>query len=566
MVFEMSNLRTKGPQYCSKAIMANRALRAYAFLRPQAPGLTALVCIAALAMLSGCHGMSTAPTEPSPTAEKIVVTVQTTGTGKGTIKSTSSGIDCGTACTSELERGAVVTLEAQPQPGSSFTGWSGACSGNSQCSFTADRNQTVIAAFDSLGLRALNHIVFMLQENRSLDHLLGHLPEYWQTNGFPPQPFDGMPSDASNPNFDRTGLVQPFHLLTACVENVSPSWNESHLDWNRSDPLSSTPMLDGFVRMAGGLAMGSGFTDTQGLRAMGFYNGRDLPYYYFMASNFATSDRWFSPIMSRTQPNRMYMLAATSAGHVYPLQPTDGRLKAKTIFELLDEKGISYKIYVTDYQNGFPLTYFTMFTYANQHMDRLAPISEYFKDIANGTLPQVAMVESGFGSGRDEHPSSGSVKTGSHYASTLINAIMNSPSWADSVFILSYDEFGGFYDHVPPQPAVHPDGIPPSDLRLGDICTTKTGPTCDFVFTGYRIPLIVVSPFAKKNYVSHTVADLTAILRLIESRFDLPSLTARDADQIDMAEFFDFVDPPWITPPVPPEQPRNGPCYLDHLP
>jgi phospholipase C len=113
---------------------------------------------------------------------------------------------------------------------------------------------------------------------------------------------------------------------------------------------------------------------------------------------------------------------------------------------------------------------------------------------------------------------------------------------------------------------VSPDGIPPSDLQPGDVCTSASGPTCDFVYTGYRVPLIVISPFTKKNYVSHTTADLTAILKLIETRFNVPALTKRDAAQMDMSEFFDFVNPPWATPPSPPAQNVSGPCYLDHLP
>ena len=114
-----------------------------------------------------------------------------------------------------------------------------------------------------------------------------------------------------------------------------------------------------------------------------------------------------------------------------------------------------------------------------------------------------------------------------------------------------------------------PDGIKPStsiDLQPGDICTAATGPTCDFVYTGYRVPLIVISPFSKKNYVSHTPADYTAILKLIETRFGLDPLTQRDAAQFDMSEFFDFANAPWKTPPTPPAQPDTMPCYMDHLP
>src|ERR1700688_5188326 len=98
---------------------------------------------------------------------------------------------------------------------------------------------------------------------------------------------------------------------------------------------------------------------------------------------------------------------------------------------------------------------------------------------------------------------------------------MTSSSWKSSAFILTYDEFGGLDDHVAPQPAASPDGIKPQDWMTNDICTTTTGPTCDFVYTGYRVPLIVISPYAQKHYVSHTVMDSTAILKLIELRYSL---------------------------------------------
>ena len=193
--------------------------------------------------------------------------------------------------------------------------------------------------------QSVNHIVFMVQEHRGFDHYFGKLADYWQENGYPTQQFDGLPANASNPMVDANnnviGSVNSFHFRTVCMQNMSPGWNESHVDWNRTDPVNATPMLDGFVQSAGNFArntvkngvtddMPGGFSDTEGLRAMGYYDGNDLNYYYFMASNFATSDRWFSPIMSRTPPNRLYLLAATSAWHANPpKQP----LSNKTIFE-----------------------------------------------------------------------------------------------------------------------------------------------------------------------------------------------------------------------------------------
>jgi phospholipase C len=423
-------------------------------------------------------------------------------------------------------------------------------------------------------LNAVNHIIFMVQENRSFDSYFGQLPAYWQANGYPQvtqqPPFDGLPPTASNPSFDGSTTVTAFHLATECVQNLSPSWNESHEDWNQAEPTSSAPAMDGFVFNAASYAMNAPsdeapIFDTAGVRAMGYYDGSDLNYYYFMASNFATSDRWFSPVMDRTQINRMYLLAATSQGYAYPPGTTASDnfpLTAPTIFDALQQAGISWKVYVTD--PG--VTYLTMFSpySVGQLPANVVPASEFLKDAQNGTLPQVAMIEGGYDSQLDEHPKT-NVQVGAQYVSGIINGLMASPSWKDSVFILTYDEGGGLYDHVPPQPTVNPDGIAPIDLAPNDICSVPGGANCDFNYTGFRVPLIVISPFTKKNYVSHTVADYTAILALIEKRFGIAPLTKRDAAQMNMTEFFDFQNVPWATPPTPPVQGMNGACDFQHL-
>ncbi len=470
---------------------------------------------------------------------------------------------------------------------------------------------------------SVNHIIVLAQENRSFDHYFGAMRQYWADYGYPDQALDGLPQfplsspsgpaptnpgcDPASPfpandcKVDPSNLVQSYHLITQCVENPSPSWNESHVDFNLADPSTSTcssngqcATLDGFVFTSAhdARAIQPPFNDVMGQRAMGYYDGSDLNYYYFMASNFATSDRWFSPVMTRTPPNRMYLLAGTSQGHAYELKANSTLLTAPVIFQELQQAGITWKIYVHPGANGcttaqclYQLSYIQNFTYGqtilSQFSQNIVPDSQFISDAQNGTLPQVALIEPPSEVGLDEHPADFdanppccSVQAGANYVSTLVGALMNGPSWKDSIFLLTFDEFGGFYDHVPPQPTVSPDGIAPSDLLPGDVCTAPltggppvTGPTCDFVYTGYRIPLVVISPFTKKHYVSHTVADYTAILKLIETRFDVPALTKRDAAQMDMTEFFDFVNPPWVSPPSPiPTQNTGGPCYLDRLP
>jgi phospholipase C len=378
--------------------------------------------------------------------------------------------------------------------------------------------------------------------------------------------------------------------LTQCIENPSPSWTESHADWNRANPLSATALLDGYVWTAGhdSRNMSPRFYDTDGKRVMGYYDWTDLNYYYFMASSFATSDRWFSPAMSRSGPNREYLMAATSQGDAYPIG-TDSNdqslLTATTIFQKLQAKGISWKIYVNTKNTScdsnptpqclLTLSYVQNFqwgqTIPTSYPQNLATMAQYTSDLQNGTLPQVALIEPASAAGLDEHGSDSdqypiNIQLGAIYVSSLINQLMKSPSWKDSAFILTFDEYGGLYDHVAPHSAVNPDGITPQDLLPNDICTSGTGPTCDFTYTGYRVPLIVVSPYAKRHYVSHTVMDYTAIAKFIETRFQLSSLTKRDAAQRSMAEFFNFNLPPWMTPPIPPAQNTSGPCYLNSLP
>jgi phospholipase C len=456
-------------------------------------------------------------------------------------------------------------------------------------------------------VKQINHIIVLAQENRGFEHYFGAMRQYWAANGYTDQSFDGLPQfnpasgapplqgpaptnlgcdPAFGPPHDCTvnansPQVESFHMISMCEENPSPSWNESHVDWNLNDPLSPTPLLDGYVWTAAHDARSLGFFDVDGKRAMSYYDGTDLPYYYFMASNFGTSDRWFSPAMTRTQPNRMYMLAATSAGFAYPPPPGSPPLPNKTIFDLLQAAGVSWKVYVTDLSRANPPVQdsaLNFFETAAKFPNNIVGVDEFLTDVSNGTLPAVAYIEPGYNSGLDEHPGvddnvpGANVQVGAKFVSSLINALMQSSSWKDSAFILTYDEFGGFYEHVPPQPQASPDGIKPMDLQQGpppngpDVCVGNTGPTCDFVYTGYRVPLIVISPFAKKHYVSHTVADYTAWLKLVEKRFGLPSLTARDAAQMDMSEFFDFQNVPWKTPPTPPDQPTTGPCYDNQLP
>jgi phospholipase C len=520
--------------------------------------------------------------------------------GSGTVISSPAGINCPTACTATFASGTTTTLTATPASGSSFEGYSGACSGQT-CQLALTRDQSVAASFGTASLQSsINHIIFMTQENRSFDHYFSHLPEYWQANNFP-QASNGTTLDVESStdfNLDPNGVaVYPYELITQCIENPSPSWDESHVDFNWHNAVSSTYLGDGFVHTA---SQEGQLYDLLGHRVMGYYTEKVLNYYYFMASSFATSDRWFSPELSRSQLNHPYKYAATSGGHVYPFSGST----AKTMPQLLDENGITWKIYVHPGPDlcSTPTclaryTYLNEFTYLSHVMsvepNNIASTAQFLADAASGTLPQVAWIEPASAVALDEHPTDDAgnptvvpvaVQPGAKFVASLINGLMISPSWKDSVFILTYDEGGGIWDHVSPMSTVNPAGTTPIspagtpeipvDLgKLGylDICENADGsvqntPTCRFEYTGYRVPLIVVSPFTKKNYVSHTPMDYSAVLKLVEERFNLPSLTLRDGAQASVTEFFDFAKVPWATPPTPPGQLTNAPCYLNALP
>lgn len=574
-----------------------------------------------------------------------VLTVTTAGGGTGTVTSNPAGINCTTGattgCSVTFPAGAPITLTGTPAAGSTFSSWSGGCTGTTTCSVTLNAASSVTASFAG-SLQSINHIILFAQENRSLDHYFGAMLPYWaqiglhQTDGVT---FDGLPQfntpagsapsipgcnltdnadsctpDPTNPitSFSFDTLVLPSGKTgTVCEENQSPFWNEAHNDWDYTDPADqpaeNPPPLNGFVFTAAYDAGSNDFMDVNGVRAMGYYENPDLNFYYFMASNFATSDRWFSPLMDRTQVNRMYLLAATSQGHAYPIGQgvnNTTQLTAKTIFEALQNATppISWKIYVNPQNlsyNGaacnddisdanslclIQASYINMFDYEETIINsagktpdlllNIAPLSEFQSDAANGTLPQFALIEPASSAGLDEHPSDAdgspvNVQDGAYYVQKqIVEPLMQSPSWSDSALIFTYDEAGGLYDHVPPQAAAPPGDVnSPTDLdpSLNDICT---GPgqlgngTCTFGWTGYRVPVIVISPYSKMNFVSHTVRDTTAVLAMVESRFGIAPLTGRDASYStpanSMNEFFDFVNKPWATPPTQPRLPDQS--------
>jgi phospholipase C len=402
---------------------------------------------------------------------------------------------------------------------------------------TATSSATVAVVTSTGGISQIKHIIYMVEENRSLDSYFGMLGAYKQSEGWTGS-FNGVPLSASLPDYKNTGYVSPFHYQTVCTDNISPAWNESHYAMHGGK-------MDFFMKTEGSLPS---VDDPQGTRMMGYYDQSDLPFYYELASQYATSDAWFSPLLSDTLPNRMYLLTATSFGHIRPSDvPPAGGWPQPTFFRDLATHGVSWRYYYQDSS-----VYLASFSDWNTYQGDVYNLSHYYTDIQNpSTLPEVIFIERAGKTGLDEHPSN-NVQKGANDVSNIINAFLQSPAYANSVFILTWDEGGGLYDHVPPFAEPAPDAIPPM-LEPGDLTGT-------FAMSGFRVGVIVISPWTQPHFVSHVNRDYTAMLKFIETRFNLPPLTARDAAQDDMTEFFNFSSVQIPTPPPLPAQPTNGAC------
>jgi phospholipase C len=406
---------------------------------------------------------------------------------------------------------------------------------------------TTVTVSTSTGLLTIKHIIFMLQENRSFDSYFGHLQAYASQK---------VPGYQINAGYDPNILVplfgggtgHPFHQVTERTENLSPSWDESHFDIDQQ--ADGTFKMDRFAITTHSVPVQF---DPSGLRALGYYDETDLPYYYELATQFAVSDAFHSSLLANTVPNRQYMFCATSQGRIFPSPGGSPQWTCPTIFSSLQNGGVNWKYY---YTSGIFLAGFNDWNNLTIR-GKTEPVNNLLNVLSTPTADQdlasVVFIDSGdepnpfnpaLKVGLDEHPDN-NIQTGAAYVKSIIDAVMASPAWHDTVFILAYDEGGGLYDHVPPFTVVAPDNIPPQ-LGPGDL-------PGDFTLSGFRVPLMVVSPWVKPHFVSHTNRELTSILKLIETRFGLPPLTARDAAADDMTEFFDFINGPALLnlPPLP---------------
>ncbi|MGZ3653548.1 MAG: alkaline phosphatase family protein [Bdellovibrionota bacterium] len=363
----------------------------------------------------------------------------------------------------------------------------------------------------------IEHVIVIMQENHSFDNYFGSLsaPQFYGSQ------VDGLRPGLSNRH--RSGKEVPvFKQTNLCVTDLAHDWNSMHNDWNNG-------AMDGFVR--------TNDDRGDGTRVMGVYDETDLPFYYALANQFAIGDRYFASTLTQTFPNRFYLLTGTSFGHIQNLLPGSKTSYAqKTLFDLLDEYGITWKYYNDG--EGYLKLFQPLYL---RSLDKMKTIADYESDLAAGTLPQVAFLDTS-AEGEDEHPSA-DIQIGETWVSQRIRALMASSAWSTSALFLTYDEGGGFYDHVNPPQACAPDSIAPL-LMPGSV-------PGGFDQLGFRVPFVAVSPYARHHFVSHNIYDHSSILKFIETKFNLPALTARDANADGFSDVFDFAHPVFKVAPLP---------------
>lgn len=425
---------------------------------------------------------------------------------------------------------------------------------------------TAMAAEGGAARIPINHFIYIIQENQSFDRYFGTYPG---ANGIPagiklPYRPGGKPE------------VAPFHLHdTAIPHDLNHSWQAAHtayhggkMDgflwgewpeallyyWGRQpvpqpNPelvhpkavtaprhgarrrsrhgAKRTPAERGGQLSAASRAAGppKGLPPAWVLNTLSYYDWHEIPNYWEYARRFTLCDNFFSSLMGPSEPNHLYTVAAQSGGLVNNPGPgvaqEPGVYTFPTMAQLLQNANVSWRYYdqkTNPHQHSLwnPLPGFVAFQKDPRLMEHLVPLGNYYHDIAEHQLPEVAWIVP---TAEDsEHPPA-DARQGMWHVTHLVNALMNSPYWKDSVIILTWDDYGGFYDHVPP-------------------------PNVDKYGYGPRVPALIISPYAKGGVICHTHFDFTSPLKLIEERFGLEPLTERDAKAADMLDCFDFQQKP----------------------
>ncbi len=328
----------------------------------------------------------------------------------------------------------------------------------------------VAASMPGSNVNPIDHVLVACQENRSFDHYFGYYPRAGRF---------GVPANYSQPD-GNGGTVTPHHNFFPITGDNSHTWQDIHKEWDNGK-------MDGFYT-------------TDGSNALGYYDGSDLPYYYALANAFNLCGNYFCSLLGPSNPNRFYLMSGTCGGNTTN-NGDRGSFDWPTIADLLDQYHISWKCYNLGLGTGTSLEDFNILVYFKKWQNDARLMfteDDYQNDLANGTLPQVSfLITEALIS---EHPPA-DIQMGQHKMADVINALIGSSSWQSSALFFTYDEGGGFFDHVAP-------------------------PQVDAYGLGIRVPTVVVSPYARRGYVSGQLYEHSSILKFIERRFGLPTLAS----------------------------------------
>jgi phospholipase C len=345
-----------------------------------------------------------------------------------------------------------------------------------------DEPDTTVDAAAGVEEPGITHVLILIQENHSFDNYFGTYPGA-----------EGLPADLVVEG------IAPFHLPSAVSSNMPHS----------SEAVRGAVhdgRMDRFVSVEGSP------------ETMGYYDSSDIPNYWAYAGRFALAYRFFSSFPGPTLPNHLFAVAAQAPGVDRNLaRPPGAGFDFATLPDALDRAGVPWKCYVgqQDPRRFGPLNPLAGFPSlaGEPGRRRLVPTRELFNDLRTGSLPAIAWI---FPSGEEsEHPLT-DVRIGMWYVTAVVNALMKSTAWRHTVLVITWDEYGGFYDHV----------APPS--RHG-------------AMLGPRVPALIVSPWARTGFVDHQVRDFSSILRYAEDLFGIPPLTAMDGDAVSIADMLDSV-------------------------
>jgi phospholipase C len=319
----------------------------------------------------------------------------------------------------------------------------------------------------------IEHVIISCQENRSFDHYFGYAKFAGKY---------GVPRGYSQPD-GNGGTVEPYRFTELSTEDVGHSWSAVHDEWN-----------DGAM---------DGFYTTDGIWAMGYYTAKELPFYYSLFNEFTLCTNYFCSLLGPTWPNRFYLAAGTSGGITTNGLWGYGIFDYPIILDLLEDAGVTWKVYNIGWDSvvkGDTDNVFVFWKRWAKDKRARARKRDWFYDLNHGQLPQVSFIIPSYARGWDEHPPA-DVSVGMGIQKALITALRRSSAWESSAYFITYDEHGGYFDHVAP-------------------------PVLDAFGSGIRVPTWVISPHAKRSHLEPTLYDHVSTLKFIEKVFDLPTLAS----------------------------------------